>query len=94
MKFCYTVCLDKGVDIDLRDIYNIQIDDFFHSRFDFNQKSAKDYLSDDFGDNVDYYLHRIGLDDFEGCNNEEVSDYIWQEYSNWLDNNYNPSDFE
>lgn len=95
MKFCYTVCIDKDVDIDFRDIYNIQINEFKkESYFDPKDEYAIDWLSDNFVDNIDYYLHRIGLCDFNSCNNEEVSDYIWQEYSDWLDNNYNPSNFE
>lgn len=97
MKFYYSISIDKDVDIDFKDIYNIQIDDYFHSHFDFNQndiESAKDYLSDDFGDNIEYYLHRIGLVDYNDCDNESISDCIWQEYSDWLDDNYNPSDFE
>lgn len=93
MKFCYTVCID--VDIDLRDIYNIQINEFKkESYFDPKDEYAIGWLSDNFVDNIDYYLHRIGLDDFDCCNNEEVSDCIWQEYSDWLDDNYNSSDFK
>ena len=97
MEFTYAIITEKTVDIDFRNIYNIQINDYFHSRFDFNQndiESAKDYLSDDFGDNIEYYLNRIGLIDFNDCDNENVSDSIWREYNDWLDDNYNPSDFE
>lgn len=96
MEFYYRVTEDKTVDIDFKDIYNIQIDDFLNDRY-FDPEDielAKGYLSDDFGDNIEYYLHRIGLIDFNDCDNESVSDCIWQEYENWLDNNYNPNDFK
>lgn len=97
MEFYYTITEDKTVDIDFKDIYNIQIDDFLHSRCDFDPEDielVKGYLSDDFGEDIEYYLHRIGLIDYNNCDNEEVSDCIWQEYRDWLDDNYNPSDFE
>ena len=95
MKFYYSVSIDKDVDIDLRDIYNIQINEFKEESY-FDPKDiefAKGWLSDNFGDNIEYYLHQIGLDDFNDCDNESVSDYIWQEYDKWLDDNYNPFDF-
>lgn len=96
MEFYYTVTEEKTVDIDFKDIYNIQIDDFLNNRY-FDPEDielAKCCLSDDFGDNIEYYLHGIGLIDFNDCDNESVSDCIWQEYGNWLDDNYNPNDFK
>ena len=96
MEFYYTVSEEKMANIDFKDIYNIQISDFLDDRY-FDPKDielAKGCLSDDFGDNIENYLHRIGLVDYNDCDNESISDCIWQEYSNWLDDNYNPSDFE
>lgn len=96
MEFYYTVSEEKMANIDFKDIYNIQIDDLLNNcYFDSeNIELAKGCLSDGFGDNIDYYLHRIGLADYNDCDNESVSDCIWQEYENWLNDNYNPNDFE
>lgn len=95
MEFYYTVSEEKMANIDFKDIYNIQISDFLDDRY-FDPKDielAKGYLFDDFGDNTEDYLYRIGLDDFNECNNEGLLDIIWQEYGKWLDDNYNPADF-
>lgn len=94
MEFSYTILGEKTVDINFEDVYKMQ-----HA-LSFDDEDFKDpdlvegLLYDDFGDNLEYYLHELGFIDFDECENENISDIIWKEYGNWLDNNYNPSDFK
>ena len=96
MEFSYTILAEKTVDINFEDVYRMQRICFFSDE-NFNNKDidlAKSLLCDDFGDNLEYYLHKLGFIDFDECENEYVSDIIWREYEKWLDDNYNPADFK
>lgn len=94
MEFSYTILEEKTIDINFEDIYLMQHALFFGNENFKDIDLTEDLLCDDFGDNIEYYLHKLGFIDFDESENEEISDVIWREYSNWLDNNYNPSDFK
>lgn len=90
MKFTYTIFKEKTVDINFEDIYLMQ-----HALFFDNLKDIDlDFLYNNFGDNLEYYLHKLGFIDFIEEENEYESDVICKEYGYWLDDNYNPSDFK
>jgi hypothetical protein len=90
MEFTYTIFEEKTVDINFEDIYLMQ-----HALFFDNLKDIDlDFLYNNFGDNLEYYLHKLGFIDFIEEENEYESDVICKEYGYWLDDNYNPSDFK
>ncbi len=94
MEFSYTILEEKTVDINFEDVYKIQCGSFSDDENFKDPDLVEGILCDDFGDNLEYYLHKLGFIDFDESENEYVSNIIWREYEKWLDDNYNPSDFE
>lgn len=90
MEFTYIIFEEKTVDINFEDIYLMQHALFF----DYLKDIDLDFLYNDFEDNLEYYLHKLGFIDFIEEENEYESDVICKEYGYWLDDNYNPSDFK
>ena len=84
MKVEFTESKKIDFEIDFQKIY-----DFVKKEYenDPDYEPTKYDIHDDFGDNMDYYIEKIYNYEVENNeDNEYAMDYIFKEWSKWIDN--------